>query len=97
MNRINCREKFNNAVGRLFEIAKTAERNDIADAADAVLLARDALSGLNEFEWDDVIADVATVSGVLEGRNIILNTIPQTTLTGQKTYKVLNKPTRFDA
>ncbi len=97
MNQANCRDKFNDAVGHLFEILATAGPNEIADAADAVFLARDGLSGLNEFEWDDVIADVAVVNDALRARDIILNATPSLTLTGRKTYKILNKPMRFDA
>lgn len=99
-------EAFNRAVSLFWERADKFEslKNDndrraaVMDAADAVLFARDDLgqATLSGPCWDGVVSDVADMAHYLHKNDIHLAGAPQTTSTGRKTYRVLNKPSRFD-
>ena len=91
-----CNEVFNGAVARFFELARNNE-DGLADAADRVFLARDKMSNLRPDQWDRVIEDMELVSKVLHDRGIAMMPSSHRTSTGKETYKILNRPSRFDA
>lgn len=75
------------------------KRGDLIDAADKVLLTRDELYGQDEDKTRRaaVAHEVLDVKQYLEKHDIRLGAAPQTTSTGRTTYRILNKPSRFDA
>ena len=100
-------EKFKNAVEKFWGTMERfdadtndfALRNDLIGAADAVLLARDELYG-SETRKDRRAAvgyDVIDMTHYLEKHDVRMGAVPQTTSTGRTTYRILNKPSRFDA
>ena len=101
-NKNMIKNEFNRAVSDFWNAAGKApvDRLALIDAADRVFLARDGIgalkNGLSVPEWDDLIRDVADVSEYLGRQGIVMGRL-QTTVTGRKTYRMLNKPTRFDA
>jgi hypothetical protein len=101
------REAFKNAVEKFWvtmekfdvDTGNFERRTDLIDAADRVLLARDDLYGSEEDKARRaaVAHDVLDVKYYLEKHDIRLGATAQTTGTGRTTYRILNKPSRFDA
>jgi len=74
-----------------------ANNDSLMDAANAVFLARDDYASVlprKGTEWTGIVMDVQDVSEILEKKDIVMNTMPQETATGLKTYRILNNPSR---
>ncbi|MBU0800682.1 MAG: hypothetical protein KKA05_06725 [Alphaproteobacteria bacterium] len=99
-------DAFNKAAGHFWDATSSFEsapqclgvRGKLLDAADNMLLSRDALAGaeLSQDRWDAITQDLADMSYYLGKHDIMLNGTPVQTSTGRTTYRILNKP-RFDA
>ena len=101
-------QDFNRAAALFWSLAEKLDKdegnNDIKDrlmdAANDLFLGKDALaqSGLTSTgnRWTGIVFEEKDVRAYLDKKGIVMNMVPQTTSTGRLTYRVLNKPRRFD-